>query len=73
MESKGYLNSKLAGRIRIYSAWTRPSTLIRENVNELVDRLFGGQFMPLVRHLIEDRGGNREDIAELRSLVEQVA
>lgn len=72
MESKGYLSSKLAGRLRIYSARTRPGTLIRENVNELVDRLFGGQFMPLVRHLIEDRGGNREDIAELRSLVEQL-
>lgn len=72
MESKGYLSSKLAGRIRIYSARTRPGTLIRENVNELVDRLFGGQFMPLVRHLIEDRGGTREDIAELRQLVEQL-
>ena len=72
MESKGYLSSRLAGRIRISSARTRPGTLIRENVNELVDRLFGGQFMPLVRHLIEDRGGTREDIAELRQLVEQL-
>lgn len=72
MESKGYLNSKLKGRIRIYSARTRPGTLIRENVNELVDRLFGGEFMPLVRHLIEDRGVDRNDISELRSLVEQL-
>ena len=72
MESKGYLNSKLKGRLRIYSARTRPGTLIRENVNELVNRLFGGEFMPLVRHLIEDRGVDRDDIAELRSLVEQL-
>lgn len=28
--------------------------------------------MPLVRHLIEDRGVDRDDIAELRSLVERL-
>lgn len=72
MEAKGYLSSKLEGRLRIYSARSRPGTLIRKNVNELVDRLFGGQFMPLVRHLIEERGLDRNDIAELRSLVEQL-
>lgn len=72
MESKGYLSSKLKGRLRIYSARTRPGTLIRENVNELVDRLFGGEFMPLVRHLIEDRGVEGEEITELRSLVDRL-
>ncbi|MCR9293218.1 MAG: BlaI/MecI/CopY family transcriptional regulator [bacterium] len=72
MESKGYLNSSLKGRIRIYSSRTRPGTVIRENVNELVDRLFGGEYMPLVRHLIEDRGVDREKIAELRELIERL-
>ena len=72
MESKGYLSSKLKGRLRIYSARTRPGTLIRENVNELVDRLFGGEFMPLIRHLIQDRGVERDDITELRLLIERL-
>lgn len=72
MEAKGYLSSKLKGRIRIYLARTRPNTVIRENVKELVDRLFGGEFMPLIRHLIEDRGVNQSDIDELRGLIDQV-
>ncbi len=72
LESKGHLKSDLRGRIRIYSTRTRPGTVIRENVNELVDRLFGGECMPLLRHLIEDRGVNRREIDELRLLVEQL-
>ncbi|MCC7335625.1 MAG: BlaI/MecI/CopY family transcriptional regulator [Pirellulaceae bacterium] len=72
MESKGYLNSKLQGRIRIYSARTRPGTVIREIVNDLVDRLFGGELMQMMRHLIEDHSVDSDDIAELRSLVEQL-
>ncbi len=72
LESKGHLKSDLRGRVRIYSTRTRPGTVIRENVNELVDRLFGGECMPLLRHLIEDRGVSRHEIDELRLLVEQL-
>lgn len=70
MEAKGYATSKLEGRVRIYSAKARPKTVIRETVDDLVERLFGGETMPLVRHLIEERGIGAEDIAELRKLVE---
>ena len=54
LESKGHANSKLEGRIRIYSTRTRPKTVIRETVNDLIQRLFAGEAMPLVRHLIEE-------------------
>jgi len=50
IESKGYANSKLKGRVRTYSSKTKPGTVIRETVDDLVDRLFGGEAMPLVRH-----------------------
>lgn len=44
--------------------------MIREIVDDLVDSLFGGELMPMMRHLIEDRGVDSDDIAELRSRVE---
>ena len=72
LESKGHANSRLDGRVRVYSARTKPRTVIRETVDDLVQRLFGGETMPLVRHLIEERGMGADDIAELRSLVEQL-
>jgi BlaI family transcriptional regulator, penicillinase repressor len=69
LESKGYASSKLEGRIRVYAARTKPRTVIRETVDDLVDRLFGGETMPLVRHLIEERGIDENDLKELRALV----
>lgn len=72
MESKGYATSKLEGRTRIYSAKTRPRTVIRETVDDLIERLFGGETMPLVKHLIEERGIEASDISELRKLVDRL-
>lgn len=71
LETKGYASSKLKGRARIYTAKGRPGTVIRETVNDLVERLFGGQSLPLVRHLIEDRGMSPKEIHELKTLLDQ--
>lgn len=72
LESKGYAASKLEGRSRIYSAKTRPKTVIRDTVNDLVDRLFGGDTMPLVRHLIEERGIDTDDLQTLRAMIDRL-
>ena len=72
LETKGYASSQLDGRVRVYAARTKPRTVIRETVNDLIERLFGGETMPLVRHLIEERGMGASDIAELRALVERL-
>ena len=72
MEAKGYATSKLEGRIRIYAAKARAKTVIRDTVNDLVERLFGGETMPLVRHLIEERGIAADELAELRQLIERL-
>ena len=72
LETKGYASSRLEGRIRIYAARTKPKTVIRETVDDLVERLFGGETMPLVRHLIEERGIEAQELAELRALVERL-
>jgi predicted transcriptional regulator len=72
LESKGYVTSSLEGRVRIYSAKARPYAVIRDTVDELVNRLFGGDTMPLVRHLIEDRGMDEERLAELRALIDRL-
>jgi len=71
LETKGYAKAKLAGRVRIYSPRAKPRAVIRETVDDLIDRLFGGEAMPLMRHLIEDRGVGDEDIAQLRRLLDQ--
>ena len=72
LETKGYATSRLDGRTRIYAARTKPRTVIRETVDDLVERLFGGQTMPLVRHLIEERGISEADLEELRTLLDRL-
>ncbi len=73
LETKGYASSRLDKRLRIYAARAKPRTVIRETVDDLVERLFGGETMPLVRHLIEERGIDANELAELRALVERIA
>ncbi len=72
LETKGHATSKLKGRVRVYSARTKERTVIRDTVNDLVQRLFDGDTMPLVRHLIEDRGIDETGLAELRDLIERL-
>lgn len=72
LESKGYVRAVLDGRTRVYTVRVRPQTVIRETLNDLVDRLFGGEALPLVRHLIEDRGISDAEIAELRKLLDRI-
>ncbi len=69
LESKGYVRGKLEGRTRIYATKVKPRTVIRETINDLLERLFGGEALPLMRHLIEDRGMGDDEIAELRDLL----
>lgn len=72
LEEKGYLNVRLEGRNRMYSPKVRAQTVIRETVGEMVDLLFGGDTMPLVRHLVEDSKLSSQDIEQLRQLLNRL-
>lgn len=72
LEKKGYLKARLAGRTRVYAPKVRPRTVIRETIDDLVDRLFGGEAMPLMEHLIEDRGISDDDLVRLRQLIDRL-
>ena len=72
LESKGYARTKLEGRVRIYSPRVKAATVIRETVNDMIDRLFGGQTMPLMQHLVQDGKVTRKELAELRKQIDQL-
>ena len=66
------MKANLDGRTRVYAPRVRPATVIRETVGDLVDRLFGGETLPLMRHLIEDGRVSDEELAELRQLIDRL-
>jgi BlaI family transcriptional regulator, penicillinase repressor len=72
LETKGYVRSRLSGHTRVYTAKVQPNTVIRETVEDMIDRLFGGEAFPLMQHLIEDRGVNAEEIFQLRRLLDRL-
>ena len=72
LEQKGYARAKLEGRTRVYSPRVKPRTVIRETLNDLIDRLFGGETLPLMRHLVEEGKITAGDLAELRAMIDRM-
>ncbi|MCX7418814.1 MAG: BlaI/MecI/CopY family transcriptional regulator [Planctomycetia bacterium] len=72
LETKGYVTAELDGRTRVYTPKVKLRTVIRETMDDLIDRLFGGEALPLVRHLIEERGVSDDELAELRQLIDRL-
>lgn len=72
LESKGYAKTRLDGRVRIYSPKVRPTTVIRETVNDLIERLFAGDTMPLMRHLVDDGKITSKELSELRKRINEL-
>ena len=71
LEAKGYAKARLADPVRMYAPRVKPRTVIRETVGDLIDRLFGGKAMPLMKHLIEEQGISDEDLEQLRELLDR--
>lgn len=72
LEAKGYLKSERRGRSRWYTPRVRPVQVIRETVDDFVRRLFDGEALPLVEHLIRDAGLSAQDIRRLRALLKEL-
>ncbi|RLS58187.1 MAG: BlaI/MecI/CopY family transcriptional regulator [Planctomycetota bacterium] len=72
LEAKGYLSSRRDGRSLIYTADARPRQVIRDTVRDFLNRLFNGEPLPLVEHLIRDQGLEKADISQLRALLNEM-
>ena len=70
LEDKGYIRSKKEGRVKIFSARANPTTVIRDKVRELVDLLFDGDAVPMMRHLIEDADMSDDDVDSLKKMLD---
>jgi BlaI family transcriptional regulator, penicillinase repressor len=72
LHAKGYLRARRRGRVNIYSPAVRPTSVVREVVDDFVDRLFGGDALPLVQHLIHERKLSAAEIEQLQQLLDQL-
>jgi len=60
------------GRRFLYSPLVAREDYVTGESRRLVDRLFGGKFMPLVAHLAEKEKLSDDEIAEIERLLEEM-
>ena len=72
LKQKGYLKTRRVGQGNIYSPAVQPKRVIRELMDDFMDRLFDGEVLPLFQHLVESRGLTDEEIEELQARLDEL-
>ena len=69
LEAKGYLKTKRRGRNKVYRPRIGAGQVVRETIDDLLERLFDGEPLGLWQHLIQERGISPEETKQLRELL----
>ena len=71
LEKKGYLKHRNRGKAHVFFAAAKREHVIKKSVGDFLDRLFGGDPIPLMQHLAEHGKLDAEDIEKLKQLVDK--
>lgn len=71
LETKGYIKGKRDGRRKIYQPAIQPEKVYGQTIDQLVLKLFSGDSLPMLRHLILGRQMSPEALSELRQMIEE--
>jgi BlaI family penicillinase repressor len=71
LEEKGYLKHHVRGKAFVYAPAAKKEEVIRRTISDLVERLFGGNPVPLMQHLAQHSGITDEDIERLKELAKK--
>jgi predicted transcriptional regulator len=71
LEKKGYIRHAVKGKAHLFCPAAKREDVIKRTVSDFVDRLFGGDPLPLLIHLADHSKLKGEDIRRLKRLVEE--
>ncbi|MBN2589091.1 MAG: BlaI/MecI/CopY family transcriptional regulator [Sedimentisphaerales bacterium] len=71
LEKKGYIKHKTKGKAHVFIPTVQQETVIKRSVGDFIQRLFGGDPIPLMQYLAQHGKINTEDIEELKKLVDK--
>ncbi len=69
LEKKGYVTHEAKGKAHLFRPAAKREQVIRRTVGDFVDRLFGGDPIPLILHLAKHSDLDADDIKRLKELV----
>ncbi len=72
LKEKGYLKTRRVGQGNVYSAAVQPRRVIREIIDDFLERLFDGQVAPLFHQLIDSKGLTDEEIDALQERLDEL-
>ena len=71
LEKKGYLKHAVDGKAHVFSAAVKQEHVVKRSVGDFLDRLFGGDPIPLMQHLAEHGRIDADDIEKLKRLTDK--
>lgn len=71
LEKKGYLKHAVSGKAHVFSAAVKREHVVKRSVGDFLDRLFGGDAIPLMQYLAEHGKINADDIDNLKRLIDE--
>ncbi len=71
LEKKGYIKHRIRGKAHVFFAAVKSENVIKRSVNDFLDRLFGGDPIPLMQYLAEHGKINADDIEKLKRLTDK--
>jgi BlaI family penicillinase repressor len=71
LEKKGYIKHHNQGKAHVFSPAVKQEAVIKRSVRDFLERLFGGDPVPLLQYLAQHGKINTEDVEKLKQLVNQ--
>jgi len=68
LEKKGYLKHETRGKAHVFFPAVKSEDVIKRSVSDFLDRLFGGDPVPLMQYLAEHDKIEVDDIEKLKQL-----
>ncbi len=68
LEKKGYIKHRIRGKAHVFFAAVKSEHVIKRSVGDFLDRLFGGDPVPLMQYLAEHGKIDAGDIKKLKRL-----
>lgn len=72
LEAKGYLAASRVGRNKMYRPAIRKTEVLREAIDDFLERMFDGQLLPMVKHLVDGRQVSAAELEDLMQIVKEL-
>jgi len=73
LEDKGHVTRRAEGQRNVYSARVKREQLVAQRLRDTADELCDGSLTPLITQLVSSARLTREELVELRRLVDRLA